>query len=194
MASINEGDEVIIPAPYWISDAKAALAGMTGLIENAVLPDWKAWGACRERKRKIQMQRKTHFDNVPIKPQRVYAEMNKAFGKDVCYVTTIGLSQIAAAQMLNVYKPRHWINSAQAGPLGWTLPAALGVVKADPAWQVVALSGDYDFQFLIEKLAVGAQFNLPYIHVVVNNSYLGLIRQSQRVRHGLLCPAFLYQH
>ena len=45
---------------------------------------------------------------------------------------------------------------------------------------MVALSGDYDFQFMIEELAVGAQFNLPYIHVVVNNAYLGLIRQSQR--------------
>jgi tartronate-semialdehyde synthase len=54
------------------------------------------------------------------------------------------------------------------------------VVKADPSRKVVALSGDYDFQFMIEELAVGAQFNLPYIHVVVNNSYLGLIRQSQR--------------
>ena len=51
---------------------------------------------------------------------------------------------------------------------------------ADPEATVVALSGDYDFQFMIEELAVGAQFNLPYIHVVVNNSYLGLIRQSQR--------------
>ena len=45
---------------------------------------------------------------------------------------------------------------------------------------MVALSGDYDFPFLIEELAVGAQFNIPYIHVVVNNSYLGLIRQAQR--------------
>ena len=45
---------------------------------------------------------------------------------------------------------------------------------------MVALSGDYDFQFMIEELAVGAQFNLPYIHVLVNNAYLGLIRQSQR--------------
>lgn len=44
----------------------------------------------------------------------------------------------------------------------------------------MALSGDYDFQFLIEELAVGAQFKLPYIHVVVNNAYLGLIRQAQR--------------
>ena len=60
------------------------------------------------------------------------------------------------------------------------MPAALGVVKADPGRKVVALSGDYDFQFMIEELAVGAQFQLPYLHIVVNNSYLGLIRQSQR--------------
>jgi len=56
----------------------------------------------------------------------------------------------------------------------------LGVRVADPARKIVALSGDYDFQFMIEELAVGAQFKLPYIHVLVNNSYLGLIRQAQR--------------
>jgi TPP-dependent pyruvate/acetoin dehydrogenase alpha subunit len=84
------------------------------------------------------------------------------------------------AQFLHVYKPRHWINCGQAGPLGWTIPAALGVRVADPTRRIIALSGDYDFQFMIEELAVGAQFKLPYIHVVVNNAYLGLIRQSQR--------------
>ena len=126
------------------------------------------------------MLRRSHFDQVPLKPQRVYQEMNEAFGRDTCYVTTIGLSQIAGAQFLHVYKPRHWINCGQAGPLGWTLPAALGVRAADPDREIVALSGDYDFQFMIEELAVGAQHKLPYLHVVVNNSYLGLIRQSQR--------------
>ena len=86
---------------------------------------------CRERKR--TMLRKTNFENVPMKPQRVYQCMNSAFDdKDTCYVTTIGLSQIAAAQFLHVYKPRHWINCGQAGPLGWTIPAALGVRVADP--------------------------------------------------------------
>jgi tartronate-semialdehyde synthase len=110
----------------------------------------------------------------------VYEEMNKSFGRDTTYVSTIGLSQIAGAQMLHVFGPRKWINAGQAGPLGWTAPAALGVARSNPDQTVVALSGDYDFQFMIEELAVGAQFNLPYIHVVVNNSYLGLIRQSQR--------------
>src|SRR5690606_7039997 len=51
---------------------------------------------------------------------------------------------------------------------------------ADPTAEVVAISGDYDFQFMIEELAVGAQFKLPYIQVLVNNAYLGLIRQAQR--------------
>jgi hypothetical protein len=112
--------------------------------------------------------------------ERVYEEMNAAFPRDTIYVSTIGLSQIAGAQFLHVYGPRQWINCGQAGPLGWTVPAALGVVAADPTKTVVGLAGDYDFQFLIEELAVGAQFELPYVQVVVNNSYLGLIRQAQR--------------
>ncbi|MFD7153622.1 glyoxylate carboligase [Kribbella sp. NPDC059898] len=164
-----------------VSDARAALEAFVEVARERAgsLPDRTAWAAeCRERK--TTLQRKTHFDAVPIKPQRVYEEMNRAFGPDVRYVSTIGLSQIQAAQMLHVYRPRHWINAGQAGPLGWTVPATLGVATADPDSTVVALSGDYDFQFLIEELAVGAQFNIPYIHVVVNNSYLGLIRQAQR--------------
>jgi tartronate-semialdehyde synthase len=164
-----------------VSDAKAALELFVEVARERrdTLPDRSGWAdACAARKRTLQ--RKTHFDQVPIKPQRVYEEMNRVFGPDTRYVTTIGLSQIAAAQFLHVYRPRHWINAGQAGPLGWTLPAALGVCVADPDATVVALSGDYDFQFMIEELAVGAQFNLPYIHVLVNNAYLGLIRQSQR--------------
>mgnify|MGYP000258161947 CR=1 FL=1 len=143
------------------------------------LANREAWAhECEHRK--LHMLRKTHYDQVPLKPQRVYEEMNQEFGRDTCYVTTIGNSQIMAAQMLKVYEPRNWINCGQAGPLGWTLPAALGVRAADPDREIVALSGDYDFQFMIEELAVGAQFKLPYIHMVVNNSYLGLIRQAQR--------------
>ncbi|MCE8010618.1 glyoxylate carboligase [Billgrantia desiderata] len=166
-----------------VSDAKAALELFVELARErkaaGTLKDRSAWAeSCQERKHTLL--RKTHFDDVPVKPQRVYEEMNKVFGRNTRYISTIGLSQIAGAQFLHVYKPRHWINCGQAGPLGWTIPAALGVCKADPSAEVVALSGDYDFQFMIEELAVGAQFNLPYIHVLVNNSYLGLIRQAQR--------------
>lgn len=174
---------VLTPDLGIVSDAGAALAMFIEVAREwhtaGKLKNRSQWlASCQERKRTLQ--RKTHYENIPVKPQRVYEEMNQYFGKDTCYISTIGLSQIAGAQFLHVYKPRHWINCGQAGPLGWTIPAALGVVKADPGRNVVALSGDYDFQFMIEELAVGAQFKLPYIHVVVNNSYLGLIRQAQR--------------
>ncbi len=166
-----------------VSDAKIALELFVQVARERqaakALKDFSTWAArCAERKK--LMQRKTHFDNVPIKPQRVYEEMNAAFGRDTVYVSTIGLSQIAGAQFLHVYGPRQWINCGQAGPLGWTIPAALGVAAADPTKTVVGLSGDYDFQFLVEELAVGAQFRIPYVQVLVNNSYLGLIRQAQR--------------
>jgi tartronate-semialdehyde synthase len=169
-----------------VSDAKAALALFVEVAREwkaqGKLRDRSAWVAeCQGRKGSLEYLRKTNFDNVPMKPQRVYQCLNRAFDdKDTCFVTTIGLSQIAAAQFLHVYKPRNWINCGQAGPLGWTVPAALGVRAADPQRRIVGLSGDYDFQFMLEELAVGAQFKLPYIHVVVNNSCLGLIRQSQR--------------
>ena len=174
---------VFMPDYGIVSDAGAALE-----LFVTVAKEWKAASKLKDRgdwleacaDRKGRLLRKTHFEDRPIKPQRVYEEMITAFGKDVCYVSTIGLSQIAAAQFLHVYHPRHWINCGQAGPLGWTIPAALGVCVADPKRLVVALSGDYDFQFTIEELAVGAQFKLPYLHVVINNSYLGLIRQAQR--------------
>jgi tartronate-semialdehyde synthase len=174
---------VFAPELGIVSDAGAALALFVEVARERKaagrLPDRPRWVAeCQQRKR--DLLRRTHFETVPIKPQRVYEEMNKAFGRDTRYVSTIGLSQIAGGQFLHVYRPRHWINCGQAGPLGWTLPAALGVCVADPEATVVALSGDYDFQFMIEELAVGAQFQLPYIHVLVNNSYLGLIRQAQR--------------
>ncbi|WP_099867381.1 glyoxylate carboligase [Pararhizobium haloflavum] len=166
-----------------VSDAGAALKLFLDVATEwraaGKLRDWSGWAdACGERKR--TMLRRTNFDASPMKPQRVYEEMNRAFGRDTCYVTTIGNSQIAGAQFLHVYRPRNWINCGQAGPLGWTLPAALGVRAADPKRTIVALSGDYDFQFMVEELAVGAQHKLPYIHVVVNNAYLGLIRQAQR--------------
>ncbi len=168
-----------------VSDAGAALQLLVQVAQEmkaaGTLRDRSEWaGECLARKGSVDFLRKTNFDSVPMKPQRVYQCMNNAFDKDTTYVSTIGLSQIAGAQFLHVYHPRHWINCGQAGPLGWTVPAALGICAADPTRKVVALSGDYDFQFMVEELAVGAQFNLPYIHVVVNNSYLGLIRQSQR--------------
>src|SRR4249919_1538939 len=86
-----------------VSDARAALELFVAVAKEwrkaGKLTERQAWpAACQDRKR--TMLRKSHFDNVPIKPQRVYEEMSKAFGRDTCYVSVIGLSQIAGAQFL----------------------------------------------------------------------------------------------
>ncbi|WP_301149796.1 glyoxylate carboligase [Mycobacterium simiae] len=174
---------VFAPDYSIVSDAGLALRMLVEVARQwkaaGSLPDRTEWvGECVTRKQTLH--RRSHYDDIPIKPQRVYQEMNRAFGPNIRYVSTIGLSQIQATQFLHVYRPRHWINAGQAGPLGWTVPAAIGVSVADPDATVVGISGDYDFQFMIEELAVGAQFRIPYVHVLVNNAYLGLIRQAQR--------------
>ena len=100
-----------------VSDAKAALALFVQVArerrDQHLLKNRDDWSkSCQERKGTLL--RKTHFDNVPVKPQRVYEEMNRAFGPETRYVSTIGLSQIQAAQLLHVFEPRHWINAGQA--------------------------------------------------------------------------------
>src|SRR5439155_22270863 len=88
-----------------VSDAKAALQLLVEVGREwkkaGKLRDWSKWVAeCQGRKSSLDYLRKTNFDNVPMKPQRVYQCMVRAFGEDVCYVSTIGLSQIAGAQFL----------------------------------------------------------------------------------------------
>ena len=166
-----------------VADAREALSM---LIE--VARAWDAEGRIRRRnawvakvaERKRTMLRRTDFDNVPIKPQRVFQEINQVFDENTRFITAIGLGQIASGQLQQIYKPRHYIICGQAGPLGWDIPAAIGAKLADPATEVVAVCGDYSFQFLIEELAVGAQYNVPFVVILLNNSYLGLIRQAER--------------
>jgi tartronate-semialdehyde synthase len=167
-----------------VSDAKAALELFVEVARERKkekrLTDRTRWVA-EVQKRKRTMLRRSDFKNTPIKPQRVFHEINQAFDRDnTCFVSSIGLGQIASGQFQKVFKPRNYIICGQAGPLGWIIPAAIGVKLADPSKEVVGIGGDYDFQFLIEELAVGAQFNVPVVFVLINNSYLGLIRQAQK--------------
>jgi tartronate-semialdehyde synthase len=123
--------------------------------------------------------RRDDFEDVPIKPPRVYRELNRAFGPDTTFVTAIGLYQIWSGQFQQTFRPRHYLVCGQAGPLGWEVPAAIGVKCAYPDKQVVAVVGDYSFQFLMEEIAVAAQYKIPFVIVMVNNEYLGLIRQAE---------------
>jgi tartronate-semialdehyde synthase len=165
-----------------VSDCKTAL---TDFVEAAreyqskgLLPDRSEW--VREiRGRKATMHRQTNFDNIPIKPQRVFQEINNVFDDETRFVTAIGLYQIASGQLQQVNRPRNYLVCGQAGPLGWEIPACIGAKLAEPSREVAAIVGDLSIQFLIEELAVAVQYRVGFVMVLLNNAYLGLIRQAE---------------
>jgi tartronate-semialdehyde synthase len=162
-----------------VSDAGLALRQMTRAASD--MTPARAPGAWVERVDELRstLLRKTDFDDVPVKPQRVYQEINEYFDRDTVFVTAIGLYQIFGGQFQKTYKPRHYLCCGQAGPLGWEIPACLGAKLGRPDKLVVGLVGDYSFQFLMEELAVACQYNVPYVLVMLNNAYMGLIRQGE---------------
>jgi tartronate-semialdehyde synthase len=166
-----------------VSDARYALEALVDEARRRArqgeLQRRNSWiASVQERKR--TMLRRTDFADTPIKPQRVFHEINRAFDDETQFVTAIGLYQIASGQFQHINRPRHYIVCGQAGPLGWEISACTGAKLANPDKLVVGVVGDYSLQFLIEELAVAAQHKVPFILVVLNNAYLGLIRQSQR--------------
>ncbi|NYH78503.1 tartronate-semialdehyde synthase [Actinopolyspora biskrensis] len=134
---------------------------------------------------RVNELKKTHtrpddYDSVPIKAPRVFKEINEIFGPDTYFTTAIGLYQIWSGQFQRTYRPRHYQVCGQAGPLGWEVPAAIGVKSARPEAEVVSVVGDYSFQFLVEELAVAAQYDVGFVIIMLNNEYLGLIRMAEQ--------------
>ncbi|MBV8126761.1 MAG: glyoxylate carboligase [Planctomycetaceae bacterium] len=166
-----------------VADARLALEAFVDaarLRQRAgEIPTRTEWREAVHARRRT-MRRRTDFDQVPIKPQRVFQEINEAFDHDTQFVTAIGLYQIASGQFQHVYKPRNYLVCGQAGPLGWEVSACTGAKLANPEKEVVGIVGDYSLQFLFEELAVAAQYQVPFVLIVLNNAYLGLIRQAER--------------
>lgn len=165
-----------------VSDTRLFLQAILATAEKrGIRREPGAWVA-RVRELRASLTRREDFDTVPIKAPRVYKEINEIFDADTYFVTAIGLYQIWGGQHQKAYRPRHYQVCGQAGPLGWEIPAAIGVKKAlghnDPDAEVVGIVGDYGFQYLVEELAVAAQYNVPFVIIMINNEYLGLIRQA----------------
>ncbi len=134
---------------------------------------------------RAKMERKTDYDNIPIKPQRVFKEINEFFDEDTVFVTCIGLNQIWSGQLQKVSKPRHYLDCGGAGPLGWDMPASIGVKVARPDKVVVDVVGDFGFQFCMDALPVAVMYKVPFVIVVLNNGYLGLIRQAEKYMYDM---------
>jgi tartronate-semialdehyde synthase len=166
-----------------VSDTRLFLRAMLDLArQRGAGRSAGAW-VTRVQELKATLTRREDFDTVPVKAPRVFKEINDFYGPDTYFVTAIGLYQIWSGQHQLAHKPRHYQVCGQAGPLGWEIPAAIGVKKAlkhsDPNAEVVGVVGDYSFQFLVEELAVAAQYDVPFVLIMLNNEYLGLIRMAE---------------
>jgi tartronate-semialdehyde synthase len=164
-----------------VADAKLALGALLEAARRRLASGRapSAWVA-QVPERRRELARKTDYDNVPIKPQRVFQEVNEFFDRDTVFVTAIGLYQIFSGQFQEVYQPRHYLICGQAGPLGWEVSACTGAKLGLPEKTVVGVVGDYSFQFMMEEVAVACQYEVPFVLVMLNNAYLGLIRQASQ--------------
>ena len=141
---------------------------------------------------RAQMERKTDYENVPIKPQRVFKEINGFFDEETVFVTCIGLNQIWSGQLQRIAKPRHYLDCGGAGPLGWDMPASIGAKIARPDKTIVQVVGDFGFQFCMEELPVAVMYGVPFVCIVLNNGYLGLIRQAEKYNFDMDFEVQLY--
>ncbi|HUU51047.1 MAG TPA: biosynthetic-type acetolactate synthase large subunit [Nitrospinota bacterium] len=171
----------IVPVELGIvSDAKLALEAMLKTAKEKT-PQRPPNGRVKDiALLKKEMARKMDYDDIPIKPPRVYKEINEFFDKDTIFTSGCGLNQIWSGQFQDVYKPRRYIMCGCAGTLGFDIPAAIGAKLASPESTAVAVMGDGGFGFLCSELAVASQYDIPIIVVVINNGYLSLIRQHQK--------------
>jgi tartronate-semialdehyde synthase len=168
-----------------VSDAKLALEALLDAARDMTTARDPGPWVERLYELRSTMLRKLDFDDVPIKPQRVFKEMNELFDGDEIVVTAIGLYQIWSGQFQKTYKPRHYLCCGQAGPLGWEVPACIGAKLGRPDNLVVGVVGDYSFGFLMEEIAVAVQYKIPYVLVMINNGYMSLIRQPSKYQYDM---------
>ncbi|MCL5048827.1 MAG: acetolactate synthase large subunit [Firmicutes bacterium] len=117
----------------------------------------------------------------PIKPQQVVEELSAASDEDTILVTGVGQHQMWASQLWSFSKPRSWVSSGGLGTMGFAVPAAMGAKVGQPAKTVWAVDGDGCFQMTAQELITCSQEQIPVKIAILNNAYLGMVRQWQQM-------------
>lgn len=137
------------------------------------------WAQIKEWQREHPLEPETSSDQ--IKPQHLVSEIDRLSGGEAIVCSDVGQHQMWGAQFIRFNHPRLWINSGGLGAMGFGLPAAIGAQFARPDKLVFALCGDGGFQMSIPELATITNHALPIKIVVMNNGYLGMVRQWQEL-------------
>lgn len=164
-----------------VSDAKLATTALLSAVEKAELkPVNQEYVEALPALRK-ELARKTDYDCAPMMPHRLFQEVNEAFDTNTTYFTSgCGITQIWSGQLQDINAAGMYLPSGGAGTLGFEIPALLGIKVAKPENTAVTVVGDFGLTFMGEEIAVASVYKKPIIVIVLNNAYLGLIRQNQK--------------
>ena len=193
-SSINKNVPVEVPI---IGDATAVLRELLAAWKadprkphTAAIAEWwrqiDTWRG-KECLRFTQSMEKGAIIKPQYAIQRLYEisqEMTAKSGKDTFITTEVGQHQMWAAQHFHFTKPNHWMTSGGLGTMGYGLPAAMGVQIAHPDALVVDISGEASVLMNIQEMGTIAQYRLPVKVFILNNEYMGMVRQWQELLHG----------
>lgn len=175
-ASISRNIVVNIPI---VADAKAAINELIPLAQELDTKKWvnqiKAWN------KEYPVTAPSSVEGG-ISPQAIFENLNKAFTEGI-FLTDVGQHQMWTTQFLEMNKNKQLITSGGLGTMGFGLPAAIGAQLGNPDKRVVCIAGDGGVQMTIQELATAVQLELPIILVIINNGFLGMVRQMQQFFH-----------
>lgn len=183
-SSISKRVKVDVPI---VGDLPEVLEDISKLLSAAGdRPDEKAvkawWKQIDEWRGKdcLKYDRKSKI----IKPQYVVEKLYEVTKGEAFVCSDVGQHQMWAAQYYKFDKPRRWMNSGGLGTMGFGLPAAMGVQLAHPGSPVACVTGEGSVQMCIQELSTCKQYRLPVKVILLNNGYLGMVRQWQQLFHG----------
>ena len=181
-SSINKSIRVDIPI---IGDAANVMSDLLQVFKaEAKRPDIKAWwNQIAQWKARNSLAYKQSSE--VILPQYAIQKLFELTrGRDTYITTEVGQHQMWAAQFYGFEEPNRWMTSGGAGTMGYGLPAALGVQVAHPDSLVIDIAGDASVQMTMQEMSTAVQYKLPIKVFILNNQYMGMVRQQQQLLHG----------
>jgi acetolactate synthase-1/2/3 large subunit len=174
----NIGKLVDVDYPI-VGDVKLVLEKMILGLEGKIKPSrYSDWLEVLERYDNLHPQSYVDSDEV-IKPQWAIERLGELLGEKAIITSDVGQHQMWAAQHYPFDRPRQWINSGGLGTMGFGFPAALGAKKAFPNKTVINITGDGSILMNVQELVTASEYKIPVINVILNNHFLGMVRQWQ---------------